>query len=140
MVNNSYLPKEWQEGNTEDIRKRIRYLTGSYTPEWRFDEENPDMGSVIAMIYADQTRDNVVRFRQVMDKYRTELINMTGISLTAARPARSAAVMNLLGDTVEGRPVPKGTRLLEEENSVVFETLHDICVTGARLTHIFQIS
>ena len=140
MVNNSYLPKEWQEGNTEDIRKRIRYLAGSYTPEWRFDEENPDMGSVIAMIYADQTRDNVVRFRQVMDKYRTELINMTGISLTAARPARSAAVMNLLGDTVEGRPVPKGTRLLEEENSVVFETLHDICVTGARLTHIFQIS
>ncbi|MCI8670055.1 MAG: hypothetical protein HFI34_11150 [Lachnospiraceae bacterium] len=133
MVNNSY-------GNTEDIRKRIRHLAESYTPEWKFDEKNPDMGSVIAMIYTDQTEDNMKRFRQVMDKYRTELINMLGISLMAARPAKSAVVMNLLGDTVEGRVVPKGTRLLEEENSVVFETLHDICVTGAKLTHIFQIS
>ena len=140
MINNSYLPKEWQEGNTEDIRRRIRHLAESYTPEWKFEENDPDIGSVIAMIYTEQMEDNVVRFRQVMDKYRTEFINMLGISLMAARPAKSAVVMNLLGDTVEGRMVSKGTRLLEEENSIVFETLHDICVTGAKLTHIFQIS
>ena len=63
MINNSYLPKEWQEGNTEDIRRRIRHLAESYTPEWKFEENDPDIGSVIAMIYTEQMEDNVVCFR-----------------------------------------------------------------------------
>lgn len=140
MINNSYLSEKWEKGNAEGIRNRIRQLSKSYTPEWKFDEDNPDIGSVIAMIYADQMENNVVRFHQVMDKYRIEFINMLGISLKAAHPSKSAVVMNLLGDTVEGRLISKGTRLLEEEKSIVFETTHDIYVTGTKLTDIFQIS
>lgn len=140
-----YMPNE---RNAADIREKIRQLAKSYTPEWKFDEDNPDIGSVIAMIYAEQMESNLGRFHQVMDKYQIELVNMLGISLMAARPAKSIVVMNLLGDTVEGLTVSKGTGLLgeakedetQDTESVFFETVHDICVTGAKLTDIFQIS
>ena len=38
--------------SAEDIENRIEELRKSYTPEWKFDRDNPDAGSVIAQIYA----------------------------------------------------------------------------------------
>ena len=35
-----------------DIENRIEELRKSYAPEWKFDRDNPDAGSVIAQIFA----------------------------------------------------------------------------------------
>ena len=46
----------------QDILQEIKQLAESYVPEWKFDTENPDIGSVISMIYARQMMDNVDKY------------------------------------------------------------------------------
>ena len=43
--------------SAEEIRRQIRELAVSYVPEWKFSEENPDIGSIIGLIYARQTEE-----------------------------------------------------------------------------------
>ena len=43
------------ERETADIRRQIARLAGAYTPEWHFDEKNPDIGSTLALLFAEQT-------------------------------------------------------------------------------------
>ena len=50
------------DSSREDILQRIRELSVSYTPEWQFDVENPDMGSVLALLFTDQMQDNLKHF------------------------------------------------------------------------------
>ena len=64
-----------------DIEKRIQELAASYVPEWNFDMENPDIGGVIAKLYAAQMEGNIERYNQVLEKYHTEFVNMLGITL-----------------------------------------------------------
>ncbi len=137
-----HMQKNYQ--NIDTVRNRIRQLAKSYVPEWKFDEQNPDIGSVIAMVYANQMEQNIGRFHQMVDKFHIELVNMMGISLMAARPSNSVVIMRMISDTAEGSMISKGTRLLgnkeEAEKSVVFETLHDIYITGIKFTDVFQIA
>lgn len=129
----------------EDLVREMGRLAASYTPEWRFDPANPDVGAAIGLIFADQMSDSLDALNQVMDKYRTEFVNMLGISLLPASPAGGVAVVNLVPDTVPGVYLPKGSRLQaqgqeEEGDAVVFETTGDVYVTSARLTDILSIS
>lgn len=129
----------------EDLRRQIAALAASYTPEWRFQTEDPDIGSTIALIFAGQMADNIGRLNQVMGKYHTEFVNMLGISLLPAYPASGVAVFSLIRDTVPGLSLPKGTKLLGQggqagEEPVVFETLGDVYLTAAQLTDVISIS
>ncbi|MCI8478897.1 MAG: hypothetical protein HFE97_11310 [Oscillospiraceae bacterium] len=126
-----------------DIRREIARLAASYTPEWCFDPENPDIGSTIALIFAAQMAGNISRLNQVIGKYHTEFVNLLGLSLLPAYPASGVAVLSLIPDTVAGLPLPKGTKLLGEqagEEPIVFETLGDVYLTNTRLTDILSIS
>ncbi len=127
-----------------DLVAEMGRLAASYTPEWKFDPEDPDIGAVIGLIFADQMSDTVGALNQVMDKYRTEFVNMLGISLLPATPAGGVAVVNLVPDTVPGVQLPKGSRLQgqagEDGEAILFETAGDVYVTSARLTDILSIS
>ena len=65
----------------EDIRAQIAGLAGSYVPEWHFDTDNPDIGSTLSLLFADQMEYNIERYNQVLDNYHTEFVNMLDISL-----------------------------------------------------------
>lgn len=128
-----------------DLHREIAALAASYTPEWRFDPEEPDAGSAIALIFAAQTAGTIRRLNQVMDKYHTEFVNMLGLSLLAAYPASGVVVVDLIPDTVPGISLPGGTKLMGQHPSaadepVVFETVGDVYITAARLTDILSIS
>ena len=41
-----------------DLCARVEELAASYTPEWRFDRRDPDIGSTLALIYTGQMADN----------------------------------------------------------------------------------
>ena len=45
-MNNAFKPQ-----SIEEIENRIEKLRQSYAPEWKFDRNNPDAGSVIAQIF-----------------------------------------------------------------------------------------
>ncbi|MCC8162095.1 MAG: hypothetical protein LIO86_02740 [Lachnospiraceae bacterium] len=126
----------------EELERQIEELAASYVPEWRFDREDPDIGSVLAKLFAGQMAGNIVRCGQVLDRYHTEFVNFLGVSLLPARPAKATVVMELAQDTIPGVEVPKGTKLLAESDTydgqLIFETLHDLYVTNASLDCAFM--
>lgn len=52
-----------------DLRAQMAELAHSYTPEWAFDPDKPDIGSVIGLLFASQLAGNIRRLNQVVDKY-----------------------------------------------------------------------
>lgn len=127
----------------EDLHRELARLAASYTPEWLFDPEDPDIGSVIGLIFTRQMAENIRRINRIPEKYRTEFVNMLGLTLLPAYPAQGVAHIGLIPDTLPGLDVPAGTKLVAdggEGENLIFETRQDIHVTAARLTHLFAIS
>ncbi|MDR2771271.1 MAG: hypothetical protein LBB57_04475, partial [Clostridiales Family XIII bacterium] len=126
------------------LRAQIKVLAASYTPEWLFSEQNPDVGSVIAMIFAEQMEGNILRLNRVLEKFHTEFVNLLALSPQPAQPAHGAVVFSLVGDTVTGVDLRKGTKLLgygeDEDIPIIFETDSDLHVTDARLRDILSVS
>lgn len=125
------------------LRRRIAQLAASYTPEWRFTTENPDIGSTIAMIFADQMAENLRGLQRLPEKYHTELTRLMGISLLPATPAEGIVVAEMASDTIPGVALPKGSRVVGrslEGNPVVYETTGDLHITSAKLQDIVAIA
>ena len=51
-----------------DIEERIEELAKSYTPEWHYSEDDPDIGVTIAKIFAGQMSDNINMYNEVIEK------------------------------------------------------------------------
>lgn len=140
ISNNDYIIEEQKRS---DIIRRIHQLAASYVPEWQFDEKNPDIGSVIALLFADGMEENFRRYNTLLERDYVELMNMLGISLKPAFPSHSTVVINLSQDTIPGFKLKKGVKLLgaaTEEENLVFETAHSMYVTDSRLKSAFMTS
>lgn len=127
----------------EDIIDRIRELAASYTPEWQFDGKDPDIGSVIALLFADQMEENIRRYRLTLKRAQAELVNLLGLSPGPACPAHGIVLMDMIPNTVSGQMLPAGTGFLadgEGDTALVFETAHTICLTDAQLKCMFMAS
>ncbi|MDR1952992.1 MAG: hypothetical protein LBQ21_00700 [Clostridiales Family XIII bacterium] len=128
----------------EDLYAQIEEFAASYTPEWVFSPNNPDLGSVIAMLFAEQLEGSIDRFNSVIEKYRVELVNLLNISLLPAYPSEGICVMNPLQDTIPGIDVPAGVKLLGDselsENAIIFETQEPLHVTSAHISDIIEVS
>lgn len=127
----------------EDILDRIRKLAASYTPEWQFDEKDPDIGSVIALLFADQMQENIRRYDLILERDYVELMNLLGLSLRPASPAHSIVLMDMVSDTIPGQMLAAGTKFLADgagEKAPVFETSHRIYVTQSRIKCMFMAS
>lgn len=127
----------------DDILAQIEKLAKSYVPEWQFSRENPDIGSTIAMLYADQMEDNLKRYNTTLERDYTELVNMMGVSLKPAYPARSVVLMDVSTDTIPGIKLGKSVKLVgegENEENYVFETTNNIYVTEANVSSMFYVS
>lgn len=126
----------------KDIRAQIDKLAKSYVPEWKFDEKQPDIGSVLALIFSEQLKGNVDRFNTLLERYHTELVNLLDISLLSAHPAKATVLMDLIPDTVAGVQVPKGTQLLadSDEQKMIFETAYSVYMTGSKISAVFMTS
>ena len=126
-----------------EILNQFQRLAHSYTPEWQFDEKDPDIGTVLAFLFADQMQENIRRYNSTLERDYAELVNMMGISPRPAYPAHSIVLMNMVQDTIPGQKLQKGTKLLGGDgmnDSVVFETAQSIYITEARLTSMFMAS
>ncbi|MCR5425823.1 MAG: hypothetical protein K6E81_03230 [Lachnospiraceae bacterium] len=126
----------------ESIRAEIRSLASSYVPEWNYTEQQPDIGSTIAGIFAGQMEENVDLMNNIVERYHTEFINMLDLTLRPAIPARSIVVFRMVDDTVPGLGIAKGTRLQTDEDSddatpIVYETDRSLYVTSANLSDMF---
>lgn len=133
---------KFQGKSREEIFERTARLAESYTPEWKFDTQNPDGGSVIGMIFAEQIRENLGKLPRVMENYHREFFNLFGLSLRPAHPAGGVAVLSLQQGAHQGVSFLKGSRFFKEEGEeeLVFESLHDLYVADLRLTDVIFVS
>lgn len=126
--------------NAADIRKEIARLAASYTPEWHFDEEHPDIGSVIALLFAEQAEWSIHKYNRQMEQFRMDYMNMLRAARKPAHPAEACVVFEPAQSTSGGVHLKKGTKLSAggEDKSIVFETAAGCYITAAGLTHCFQ--
>lgn len=128
------LPKI--DGRTkEDIVQYIKKNLSSYVPEWRFDEKNPDVGTALALIYADMMSETVYRFNQVLEKNRMVFFEKIGAKLHSAIPASGYVTFSLVSDDVESVEVRRNEKVIaegKEGENLIFETLQDVYVTPTK--------
>ena len=123
----------------EDIRDEVVRLAKNYDTGWEPDDDNPDVGSALAGIFAHEVSGNIDRMNEILDRYHTEFVNMLDISLLPAKPASSIVVCELADDTIPGVGIPKGTKLLtDSEEPIVFETEHGLYVTSSEIKAVFM--
>lgn len=129
----------------KDIIAWLAQTSSAYTPEWRFDEKNPDVGTALSLIFADMFSGTIRRLNQVVEKNKTAFFNSLNARLLPSIPAAGYITFGLAGDTDEGTAVKAGAQMVadvedEESGRLIFETVNDVYVTPARLEKIYAVS
>lgn len=127
-----------------DILAEIKKKSEFYTPEWRFDFENPDAGAALAQLFAEMFYDTIDRYNRFPDKCYLEFLNMLGVSARSVTPAVGMADITLVDNVEENVFVKKGTQLFKDmsdddgEFRVVFETDSGVFATPAEITALYM--
>lgn len=127
---------------SEGIQKDIQERAGSYTPEWKFDVQSPDIGTALALVYAKMMEGTKKRFEKIWDKNKIAFLNELGASPLPAVPSHGYVQFLLVNEEVEGAEVPAGIEVLADDSTlpdgrVLFETKEDIYVTPAALSDVY---
>lgn len=129
--------------NENELIKKIKKRSEAYTPEWRFDEKNPDAGTALGLIFSEQHMDTMKKFHQLQRKNMLEFFRHAGTDLKPAKPAEGYVSFGLVNHEVAGTEVRKETGLLADvnggEESIIFETVNDVYVTPADVCDIVQV-
>ena len=59
-----------QDESRRALRETMTALAQSYVPEWRFSPDDPDAGSVMALLLEDMLADSEARFSEVLRMHR----------------------------------------------------------------------
>lgn len=136
---------EFEQGSKKEILEQIRKKAMSYVPEWRFDTENPDIGTALAMVYGQMLLGTVKKFNFLPYKNQISFFNELGAKLLPAVPSKGYVTFSVVNDEVEGEEVLAGMEVLAQVKdadleTLSFETLDDVYVTPATLGCILQVS
>ncbi|MCS6914132.1 MAG: putative baseplate assembly protein [Myxococcales bacterium] len=121
------------------IAEAIR-LIPRYSPEWT--NHNPsDPGITILELCAWMTELILYRLNQVPEKNYLAFLNMLGIKLQPAQPARALITFELT-EGAERQVLRAGmqvsTQQSDDEEAVIFETTRDLVVISARVDRCFS--
>ncbi len=133
---------ELDSRSLREIINEIKKKAAGYTPEWRMDEENPDIGTALALVYANMFAKTVKNYNKIPLKNKIAFFNHLGAELLPAIPAAGYVKFSLVNDEVPGVEVPSGTVVSadtdDEQGVAEFETTNDLYVTPARINVIYQ--
>ena len=130
-------------GTKEEILRQIQRKAGSYTPEWRFDLENPDIGTALAIVYAEMFEGTLRRFAEIPMKNKRAFFNELDAKLLPAVPSTGYIHFGMINEEAEGVELPSGTMVSADVpeapgGRLEFETTDDLYVTPAVLSRIYQ--
>lgn len=129
------------EQTEEEIIEEIRQRAASYTPEWRFSEEEPDIGSAIAFSFARLLSGTEKRYGRIREKNRIAFADVTGAQILPAEGATGFVQFELASADVPGSMVERGTELFADDGEggqLRFETTEDVYVTPAVCDALYQ--
>lgn len=131
---------EIDKRSKQDILNALKERSASYTPEWRFSTENPDIGAVLAMAYADMFSGTLKKLNGTILKNKIAFYNTANASLLPAEPSEGYVTFTLASGDAADTGVQPGTVLSapsDSEDTVYFETSDDILVSQAKIDRIF---
>lgn len=123
--------------------KKIADLAKAYTPEWRFREETPDIGSVIALIYADLLKESTDEVNKSLLRHHIHLLNCLEVEAKVAKPAQCYVTFEVVPTLNTGVMVKKGTSLIgrnESGEEIPFVTCHSMYASNVKPTSMFITS
>lgn len=128
------------DGDKDYFINKIKEMVPFYTPEWRFDEENPDLGSALAMIFAEMMEDTVHKYNRIYDRNKIFFFDRLGAVQLPAKASKGFVSFGLVNDEVSGCFVQKGTKLYGDGSggsSITFETTDTLYVTPSDISCIY---
>ena len=122
--------------DTEEIAKEIRTLAPYYVPELDLSD---DTGAGIALlkIFSRMQKLVIDRLNRVPPKNFVAFLDMIGMGLLPAQPARAPVTFYLAEGTTENAPIPEKTQIAAGE--VVFETDANMVATPSKLKKAYSI-
>jgi predicted phage baseplate assembly protein len=120
----------------QDIVDEAKRLIPRYCPEWT-DHNVSDPGITLIELFAWMTEMILYRVNQVPDKHYTKFLELMGIELFPAAPARTEIAFWLSTPQPEAVRVhastKAGTQRTEQEESIVFTTDEDLVIVVPKL-------
>lgn len=123
----------------ESVLEKVLTVADEYLPEWRPRQSEPDIGTEIAFLFAEQMEELKRYTDNILECCHEELITMLGLPPLLPSPARTIIAF----ETERMAEIPKGTRFAADdggEEPVVFETEYDITASPACLAELFTVS
>lgn len=117
-----------------DIVAQAKLLIPRYAPEWtNFNESDP--GITLIELFAWMAEMTLYQLNQVPDLHYIKFLQLLGIELAPAQPARAAITFTISRPDIPSVIVPKGTQLAatSDQGPVVFETDEALIAISATL-------
>lgn len=121
----------------------LETLSKSYTPEWHFDVKNPDLGSALALIYADMMYETVKKAEMMPDKHYIDFLNLLNPVQKPSKGAKGYVTFTLSEGTKEGVGISAGKQLVGEsdaEETLIFETRDDLMIVPSQLENLIMVN
>jgi hypothetical protein len=123
------------------ILKEARELAAFYTPEWAAREES-GAGAALLNIFANMLEGLIRRLNEVPVKNFIAFLDMLGVKLLPAQPARAPLTFALSAGAKEPVVIPARSQAAASPPAgepIVFETEKPILATPARLKNVFSV-
>ncbi len=135
--------KEIHHRTVDELMEEIRDKAQSYTPEWRFDRQDPDIGTALAEIYAGIQSGLDRKYLFLPSKFKIDYFNCLNTSMKTAAPAEGYVVFGLSGEDAESSVLTAGTLLRsdsanENGETVPVELAEDVCVIRDSFTAMYE--
>jgi hypothetical protein len=124
------------------ILKQLRQYAQFYTQEWDATNEL-DAGVGLSKIFCDLLFLVIERLNRVPQRNYIEFLNMLGLKLTPAQPARAFVTFTLSEGLKQDVLVPSGTKLAAAANDkhgeLTFETQDNLIASRAKLQEVYSV-
>src|ERR1700676_5124093 len=131
-------PPNLDDRQYADIVAEAKTLIPRYAPEWtNFNESDP--GTTLVELFAWMTEILVFRLNQVPDLNYIKFMQLVGIELKAAKPARAELTFSTSRPDVSTVIVPLGTQVAAAGDSgqtLIFELDEALVAIGALLVAV----
>lgn len=120
-----------------DLKGQIAKLAAAYTPEWRYNEKQPDIGTVLANLFAGLMEETISSYQQMPKKIQADFVKAMGAAPIASAPAVGYAAFKLARADMPAAVVPEKTGLIADvagQDLVRYETTEDVYVSAAEVS------
>lgn len=126
----------------QSLLEEKRSIVPLYTPEWDATDDR-DTGVALLKIFTHMQEEIINRLNRVPEKNFTAFLEMIGLKLMPAQPAKAPVTFYLPEGLSGGAFVPAGTKVAADETDkhkvLNFETTNGIFATSATIQEIYRV-